>query len=231
MSLDILARRVLETALKSPYEARSLLTQHYANVGTLRPLVQLLEIPHERLWADPVESVIHETSDELFRIFKNKQSDSSDRFDLYLYMNNSRVLNLVREMQRLRTFGTVIEIGSLAGSFALVLQRLGYRVTAVDRYESMRGIYEPNIALMQQAGVSVVSTSPDTEEEKIRSLGTFDFVISMAVIEHVPHTPRFFWSCSKILHVQADGFCLIHLILLGTEIIKNLPPNKARTLL
>src|SRR5437764_4820814 len=146
MSLELLARRVLEAALKSPYDAQSLLAQSGIPIDQLRPIVRSLEVPHQRLWTSLLEQVVRDTSNELIRIYKDKATDKSDPFDLYLYMNNSRILNLITALKQIKASGTVMEIGSLAGSFALALQRSGYQVTAVDRYELMTGIYEPNIA-------------------------------------------------------------------------------------
>jgi SAM-dependent methyltransferase len=106
-------------------------------------------------------------------------------------MNVVRVVRLVQALHR-RGFdgGRVLEVGSWFGSFALALRRLGYEVTACDRYSSYGNAFVRYIELMEREGVQIVSTSRDGELEQIAALGHFDVVLAAAVIEHVPHTPR-----------------------------------------
>jgi formate-dependent phosphoribosylglycinamide formyltransferase (GAR transformylase) len=60
-----------------------------------------------------------------------------------------RVRQLYQVLQQLGARqGTILEIGSLCGSFALILQRLGYQVTAVDRYQSYGAGFQAAVDLM-----------------------------------------------------------------------------------
>jgi 2-polyprenyl-3-methyl-5-hydroxy-6-metoxy-1,4-benzoquinol methylase len=61
---------------------------------------------------------------------------------------------------------------------------------------------------MQSSGVRVVETSSQNEVDIIGQLGEFDAVISMAVIEHVPHTPREFLH-SLVSHVRPGGILAV----------------------
>jgi 2-polyprenyl-3-methyl-5-hydroxy-6-metoxy-1,4-benzoquinol methylase len=206
VDLQSFALSLLQTALKSPEDAHASLIENGTPIEQLRPLVRSMEVPHRQLSASPMEHVISLTLGELINIYREKTNDDSD--PLHLSMNYSRIFNLVRAMQQIRPSGTVLEVGSLAGAFALTLQRLGYQVTVVDRYDLMPDVYQTNIAVMRQAGIRVVSTSPETEEEKIASLGMFDFVISMAVVEHIPHTPRLFLDMLK-KGIRPGGWLLL----------------------
>src|SRR6185437_15306135 len=104
--------------------------------------------------------------------------------------------------------GTVLEIGSLFGQFPLTLQRLGYRATAVDRYRTYAGAFDAYLDLLRREGVTVVETTREREGEMVSELGAFDAVLSMAVIEHIPHTPRLFLE-SLVSHVKPGGILVL----------------------
>ena len=111
--------------------------------------------------------------------------------DAYLLMNTVRIVRLVDALrQRGKASGRLVELGAWFGSFALPLARLGYDVTAVDRYDSYGNTFEEFTDLMRASGVKVVSTTREDEEHSLDGLGTFDVAFAGAVIEHVPHTPR-----------------------------------------
>src|SRR6266851_3165332 len=134
MELADLARLALQAALISPREARSLLASHDASVEACRSLLPEFCIPHADLWKTGAANIIAQTSAELIDIYRSQTANPNRSYELYLYMNNGRILNAVNALRKIDTLGTVLEIGSAAGSFSLALQRLGYSVTAVDRY-------------------------------------------------------------------------------------------------
>jgi 2-polyprenyl-3-methyl-5-hydroxy-6-metoxy-1,4-benzoquinol methylase len=162
----------------------------------------LVDIPHDRLWQSPAEKIIEATACDLVALLDTYRPEShgnhiayldKEFFSKYLYMNVARVLNLHCALLR-KGFrgGTVLEIGSYFGSFSLALQRLGYQVTAVDRYGSYGEGFAAYTDLMAREGVRVVATRREDERGAIEALGPFDCVLSAAVIEHIPHTPREF---------------------------------------
>jgi 2-polyprenyl-3-methyl-5-hydroxy-6-metoxy-1,4-benzoquinol methylase len=110
--------------------------------------------------------------------------------DAYLRMNSVRVVRLVEALRRRGSGNRVVEVGAWFGSFALPLARLGYEVTAVDRYDSYGRAFDTFTDLMRASGVRVVSTTREEEEHALDGLGPFDVAFAGAVIEHVPHTPR-----------------------------------------
>jgi hypothetical protein len=67
------------------------------------------------------------------------------------------------------TSGSVLEIGSLYGSFALSLQRLGYHVTAVDRYDDMHPCVNGFVDTLADAGVRVIRTTRASERQAVES--------------------------------------------------------------
>ena len=170
------------------------------------PLDALLEIPHHTIWSsDPAASTINESTEELIvalrdlshaEIFNSHYGPvDPGAYNMAAYLRCTRV-RILRLFEALREMGirngTLLEMGSLYGSFALAFQRLGFEVTAIDRYDSYGPGFRPAIDLMRSAGVHVVSTTREEETQTIAGLGQYDVVIAMAVIEHIPHTPRQF---------------------------------------
>jgi SAM-dependent methyltransferase len=85
----------------------------------------------------------------------------------------------------------VLEVGAWFGSFAVALRRLGYDVVACDRYSSYGDAFDSYVELMESEGIRVVSTTREREFEQIAALGRFHVLLAGALIEHVPHTPRY----------------------------------------
>ena len=116
-----------------------------------------------------------------------------DYFMRYFRQSITRVYHLVTALRKLgMDTGTLLEIGSLFGTFSGTLQKLGYKVTAVDRYSNFCGALDGYINDLRSVGVDVIEADADNESEIIDRLPQFDIVINMAVVEHIPHTPRYF---------------------------------------
>ena len=123
----------------------------------------------------------------------------------YFRQSITRVYHLVTALRRFgMESGSLLEIGSLFGTFSGALQKLGYRVTAVDRYRKFSGALDCYVDDLRSTGVEVIETDADDENSIIDRLPQFDIVISMAVIEHIPHTPRYFLE-SLARHVRPVG--------------------------
>jgi 2-polyprenyl-3-methyl-5-hydroxy-6-metoxy-1,4-benzoquinol methylase len=128
-----------------------------------------------------------------------------DYFRTFFRQSTIRVYHLVDLLRELGvTGGSVLEVGSLCGQFALALAHLGFRVTVVDRYRDYGSAYAGYTAHLRAAGVEVIETGADDEVAAIAGLGQFDTVMCMAVIEHIPHTPREFLR-SLAAHTRPGG--------------------------
>lgn len=134
---------------------------------------------------------------------------SREAVSKYFRQTIIRVYHLITLLRRLGlTTGTVLDVGATFGYFARPLQLLGYQVTAVDRYRDSNGGYDAYLDRLRSIGVRIVETSHRNELDIIGQLGEFDAVISMAVIEHVPHTPREFLRM-LVSHVRPGGILAI----------------------
>ena len=167
-----------------------------------------IPIPHDLLWTSDADRVAVSVARELSTLTdlhdprragsaatslsgRHAPASGMEARKKYLYQTALRVTHLCDALaEHGLTSGLVLEIGSLYGSFALSLRRLGYDVTAVDRYDEMDPSVNGFVDELALAGVRVVRTTRANETQAIESLGLYDCVIAMAVIEHVPHTPR-----------------------------------------
>jgi|GEM_PF-3424350 2-polyprenyl-3-methyl-5-hydroxy-6-metoxy-1,4-benzoquinol methylase len=174
--------------------------------------------PFEAIFADEVgQSVVQETK-RLTSLLPTLNVEKlgeflgeldRDFFALYFRETTVRVYHMVKTLQEFGlTGGTVLEVGSLMGNFSVVLARLGYNVTAVDRYTSYQGAAEEYLDYMRSLGISVEATTREDEAKRIGALGTYDAVICMAVIEHIPPPARPFLEMLKS-HVKPGGVLLL----------------------
>jgi 2-polyprenyl-3-methyl-5-hydroxy-6-metoxy-1,4-benzoquinol methylase len=129
-----------------------------------------------------------------------------------VYFRNS-ITRLYHLIGMLRSMGvcpgsSILEVGSFYCYFAGALQRLGYQVTAIDRYRQFGGALGSFVTDFCLSGGAVIETDGDHEVEDLRKLGKFDAVISMAVVEHIPHTPREFLA-ALASHVRPRGVLAI----------------------
>ncbi len=112
-------------------------------------------------------------------------------YDWTAYLRCS-VARMVRTMEALRRQvppgSRVLDCGSYFGNFSRMLQTAGYRVDAADSYGRYGAVFDSVIASMRAAGIQIIDTTDagvlDAHTE------TYDAVLAMGVIEHVPHTPR-----------------------------------------
>jgi 2-polyprenyl-3-methyl-5-hydroxy-6-metoxy-1,4-benzoquinol methylase len=140
------------------------------------------------------------------RLDTHNAAFSREFYGNYLRQSAIRVLRLVEGLRDAgMTHGTVFEVGSLFGQFGSTLARLGYDVTVIDRYRSQNGAFDGYVRYLRDLGVNVVEAERDNEAELTAALGRYDAVISMAVLEHIPHTPREFLR-TLVSHVRPGGW-------------------------
>jgi 2-polyprenyl-3-methyl-5-hydroxy-6-metoxy-1,4-benzoquinol methylase len=187
-------------------------------IGALASTRSPIAVPFDTMWDDPAGLVIAAATRQLTALLPTYDPTKMDAragyqgrdyFTKFFRQSTVRVYHLAEQLREMgMTSGSVLEIGSLFGQFVLSLQRLGYETTAVDRYRAYDGAYTGYTAYLRAAGVNVIETDRTDEADIIAALGRFDAVIAMAVIEHIPHTPR---HCVEMLatHVRPGGLLLL----------------------
>jgi len=129
-------------------------------------------------------------------------------WDSYITLS---AIRMVRVARALRTFvhqgARVLDLGSYFGNFALMARNLGYQVDAMDTYRNYSPALDRERSLLETRGIRVIDTS-DGPEDISKYSDSFDAVMCLGVIEHIPHTPReLLGSIRKIL--KSDGYLIL----------------------
>jgi SAM-dependent methyltransferase len=115
-------------------------------------------------------------------------------FDWTTYIRLSSI-RMVRVGAALREIGLregkVLDFGSYFGNFSLFAKKLGFGVDAADRYAAYGQTFEKVLPILRSAGIQII----DLGDGPMRDLGqipddSYDAVLCLGVIEHVPHTPK-----------------------------------------
>jgi 2-polyprenyl-3-methyl-5-hydroxy-6-metoxy-1,4-benzoquinol methylase len=89
----------------------------------------------------------------------------------------------------LRT-GRLLDFGSYFGNFALMCANAGFQVDALDSYRTYGAALRKASQLLQDSGVRVIDFEDVGVDLQRLEPNTYDIVLCMGVIEHIPHTPR-----------------------------------------
>lgn len=109
----------------------------------------------------------------------------------YLRCSEARMVHASQLMRRRGTpGGRVLDYGAYFGNFALMFQELGFAVDAVDAYASYRPSLDPVLDLLAARQIPVLDFSVVGRDLSGLPADSYDAVLLMGVIEHVPHTPR-----------------------------------------
>jgi 2-polyprenyl-3-methyl-5-hydroxy-6-metoxy-1,4-benzoquinol methylase len=86
--------------------------------------------------------------------------------------------------------GRVLDAGAYFGNFALAAAERGYAVDALDAYRAYEDALMPWVRLLRGAGVQVLDFDAIGFDLAGVVDATYDAVLLMGVVEHVPHSPR-----------------------------------------
>lgn len=110
----------------------------------------------------------------------------------YIELSVIRVAHTVAALGRhVQAKARVLDFGAYFGNFSLALAAAGYSVEAVDAYSGpFGGAMEPFATMMRAAGVTVHDVADVGYDFAGLQPESYDAVLFMGAIEHVPHTPR-----------------------------------------
>jgi 2-polyprenyl-3-methyl-5-hydroxy-6-metoxy-1,4-benzoquinol methylase len=109
----------------------------------------------------------------------------------YLRCSEARMVHAARLVRTLGiTAGRVLDYGAYFGNFSLMMRAKGFEVDAIDSFETYRPSLDPILELLQHRGIRTLDFSHAGRELEGLPTASYDVVMCMGVIEHIPHTPR-----------------------------------------
>jgi 2-polyprenyl-3-methyl-5-hydroxy-6-metoxy-1,4-benzoquinol methylase len=125
-------------------------------------------------------------------------------WDTYIDLS---LIRMVRVARALKLAGapdcSVLDFGSYFGNFALMARKLGCKVDALDSYARYAPALTQERDALIAAGIGIVDNSihQDVLDRLNRS---YDVILCLGVIEHVPHTPRLLLE-HLVRHLEPGG--------------------------
>lgn len=86
--------------------------------------------------------------------------------------------------------GRLLDYGAYFGNFSLMFTELGFSVDAVDSYRAYAPSLDTIGAMFANHGIGAIDFADVGRDLAGVASDTYDVVLCMGVIEHVPHTPR-----------------------------------------
>jgi len=126
----------------------------------------------------------------------------------YLRCSIARMAHIAAALRRRGiSGGRLLDYGSYFGNFSVMFASAGFRVDAIDSYRRYGSAFEPVRELMRKSGVTLHDF--DDAGRDLRGLqdGSYDVVLCLGVIEHIPHTPRLLLQ--SLRRMLKPGGCLV----------------------
>ena len=118
-------------------------------------------------------------------------------FDHYLAASEQRYLRVIDNFNRHMPGGgaapRILDVGGFLGAFPLALARVGAQVTLVEEYGYYDSAFDALAAHLSHEGVTVWGADFSQPLAAAPEAG-FDLVTAMAILEHLPDSPRPFMT-------------------------------------
>jgi SAM-dependent methyltransferase len=108
----------------------------------------------------------------------------------YLRCSVARVVRVADVLSRIGANGRVLDLGAYFGNFTLAAAASGFGVDALDSYAAYDRAFEPWLPVLQAAGARRLDFADVGFDLGRLADASYDAVLVMGVIEHVPHSPR-----------------------------------------
>ena len=109
----------------------------------------------------------------------------------YLRCSEARMVHVAHLLHRKGvTGGRVLDYGAYFGNFSLMFREMGFAVDALDAYGTYTPSLDTIVEMLSQKGIAPLDFADTGRDLAGVAAGTYDVVLCMGVIEHIPHTPR-----------------------------------------
>jgi 2-polyprenyl-3-methyl-5-hydroxy-6-metoxy-1,4-benzoquinol methylase len=149
------------------------------------------------VYGNAVQDVLRFVSNEQLRLVaKHNPGWGPGRFEVEAYLNASaiRYANVIEMAEKFlhaqqgQAF-RLLDVGGFYGAFALAMCRMGWQVTLSEKYSYYGTAFDELRTFLESEGASVWDEDLTAERARL-SGGGFALVTILAVLEHLPHSPK-----------------------------------------
>jgi 2-polyprenyl-3-methyl-5-hydroxy-6-metoxy-1,4-benzoquinol methylase len=102
--------------------------------------------------------------------------------------------------QNIPSTGRVLDFGAFFGNFAIACRQAGYQVDAADFYKANERAFARAVQKLAAQHIGIIDFDHAGADLRSVPSETYDAVLCMGVVEHIPHTPRpMFESINRVL--------------------------------
>jgi len=133
-----------------------------------------------------------------------------DHYDMFTYLKNSIIRYRQAYRYMLRHYGnrrvSCLDVGGFWGIFPAVLSKMGYAAALTEKYEYYAEGFDGIRDYLQRVGVAIYDVDPVLET--ISSPQRFELISCMALLEHLPHSPKMLFQNFRELLIPEGGLIL-----------------------
>lgn len=161
----------------------------------------------KELYFANLECILSQFNNEKLKdLSKNCWNYRPNVFSMKSYLEHSYFrYDLFYNLMKKYNSKKVLNIGGYFGVFDLTMANLHYDITLTEKYEYYGSLFKNVYDILISAGVKVLDIDPVTEQISIGQ--RYDTVLLLAVLEHIPHSPKLLFT--NIKHLMNDEGILI----------------------
>jgi 2-polyprenyl-3-methyl-5-hydroxy-6-metoxy-1,4-benzoquinol methylase len=147
-----------------------------------------------KIAVDSTNEIINSIGDVDFKpLEKHSPALKGNDWPNYLRCSIARLVHVLAGTSRLgiKEGSRVLDFGSYFGNFALAFKNSGYDVDALDSYQKYGATFQGVRKKLADEKVNILDFADVGEMLKNIPPDTYDLILCIGVIEHIPHTPRY----------------------------------------
>ena len=138
------------------------------------------------------EIYVYWNNDMQYFIAKHNKSWEPKNFDFYNYLKLSKKRFYNAYMLFDEESKIICDVGGFFGVFPTVLSKLGYDVSMTEALKYYTNAFDGMFAYIRSNGVEIIDVDPF--EKDVLPKNKFDEIMTLAVIEHYPHSLKIFMN-------------------------------------